>query len=105
MNGWIRGEKPSQAGNAFRGFGWQGQQVGGDAVVEVGAGGVDGAAVEGLEGSVLELAVDGLGFIELPGLELADVMCVERFKHSLVAGPAAMLRSVGVVGVEQQAER
>ena len=61
--------------------------------------------VEGLEGLVLEVAVDRMRFVELPGVELADVQRRERFQHSLVAGAAAMLRSVGVVGVEQQSER
>ena len=88
VNGRVAGEEGAQAGNGGEGLVVEAEQVGHDALVEVDAGGVDGTAVEGLEGGVLEFRPDGLGLVELPGLEPSHVQRRERIQNSLFASPS-----------------
>ena len=81
VNGWVANEEGAQARDGGEGLVVEAEEVGDEALVEVDAGGVDGAAVEGLEGSVLEVAPDGLGLVELPGLELTHDERGERYEH------------------------
>ena len=88
MDGRIAGEESAQAGDGFERVIVEAEEVGDEALVEVDAGVVDGALVEGLEGSALEVAPDGLGLVELPRLEGAHVEDGERFQNSLFASPS-----------------
>ena len=74
MDGRIAGEEAAQACQGVLGFRRQGEQIADDAVVEVDVRGIDGAAVEGLEGSILEVAVDGLRLVKLLGLYVARMI-------------------------------
>ena len=57
----IAGEEGAEARDGGEGVIVEAEQVGDEALVEVDAGGVNGAAVEGLEGAVLEALARHLG--------------------------------------------
>ena len=73
VDGGFGGEEGAESGYGSNGVFAQAQHIPNEAFVELDAGGIYGAFVEGLEFSVLEVSPDGLGLFQLPGLELADV--------------------------------
>ena len=89
MDGRVAGEEGAQPSDGGEGLIVEAQHVDDEALVEVYAGGVDGTAVEGLEGSALEVAPDGLSLVELPRLGFARVECGGLFQHSLLGSPSA----------------
>ena len=85
MYRWVARLKHSKARERSLRLVRQRQEVRNGALIQFNARGVNGAAMEGLEGPVLEVPIDGLRFVELPGLELADVKRAYDLGHSSIA--------------------
>ena len=73
VDGRVSPQQLTQTRNGVLHFNRQRQQVPDDSAVKLNPPGLNGAAVEGFESLVLEIATDGLRITELPRLELTDL--------------------------------